>query len=733
MWAKKYVLIVMITLCLPLQWATPLWAQASTPTLHTACTSSLSCQIYVPPSAALTQPTLIADGEPIADTLYTVEDEAVGAAVAFVFHEYTNAGGGSPSVRSAGATGEPRYIEFRNALINFIDYAESEAWDGETYWLAAYKSGESRNGRAVSEFSTIAEWEVGLFRNEVYNKLNNYTTSTTKNTPIVPLYDLIDNAITQFSAIDESASQAEKTIVVFTNGLLDGSTQNRNGALANNTIELDSLLAHAAENGVTIHVVLLVTGSGALGANLATTLRNNAAEIATPTGGQVLWLGDTPATAGDTALVPIWEQFGKSRFQTVITADLLELAERGTVPTTLQVRSATSESSVVRPQLPQFQPPRFDEASLTPATWTGNEAIDLRIEPAWPDGYGNPARIGPVQYVIRNDVDAVVIEEIDRTAPLTMHTIPADSLSTLTDGTYTIQARFIDKLLPTVAVTTTVGALTIALPVPTPIVTATLDVSKTEEITTAPPPSEAVVTTATNGSGTAGAVALQGPSEPNPTDLITMLQQAVLPITQGVQSPMGLLAAVAVGIVLLVVAIGSWRRQRDGRRQFDTIRTSDPPDEHTLPDDQTEPDIEGFPVARLVYEAGDGNLLPEIPLYPSNGSSTKWTIGRSYQERDCYINHPRVSRSHAVLLEEDGRFYIRHEGSSGGTYVNRVPLEALVKHRVQDGDLLHFSTAVAYRFQLEEAHPQGEQTEPDTSGSTSVATEPEPTKGLDYA
>jgi hypothetical protein len=221
-------------------------------------------------------------------------------------------------------------------------------------------------------------------------------------------------------------------------------------------------------------------------------------------------------------------------------------------------------------------------------------------------------------------------------------------------------------------------------------------------------------TTVTAGVGATGP--LSATLTPTPTSPFPNVEA----IVRQLQMSAPLLWPVA-GLLLAFLGIGLWRRWRDGRRQVDVIRTSDPPGDHTLPDDQTEPDVEGFPVARLIHELGEGNLLPEIPLYPGNGPQNRWSIGRSYQECNCYINHPRVSRYHAVLLERNGQYYIRHEGSSGGTYVNRVPLTALVEEKLHDGDLLHFSTAVAYRFRIEAVQPTAIETEPDISGVSSGA------------
>ena len=60
------------------------------------------------------------------------------------------------------------------------------------------------------------------------------------------------------------------------------------------------------------------------------------------------------------------------------------------------------------------------------------------------------------------------------------------------------------------------------------------------------------------------------------------------------------------------------------------------------------------------------------------------TIGRS-PDCDIFLDDVTVSRKHAELLAEDGRFTIRDLGSLNGTYVNRRRIES---SPLSDGDEL---------------------------------------------
>jgi FHA domain/zinc-ribbon domain len=60
------------------------------------------------------------------------------------------------------------------------------------------------------------------------------------------------------------------------------------------------------------------------------------------------------------------------------------------------------------------------------------------------------------------------------------------------------------------------------------------------------------------------------------------------------------------------------------------------------------------------------------------------TIGRS-PDCDIFLDDVTVSRKHAVLLQEEGRFTIEDQGSLNGTYVNRRRIDSAP---LSDGDEL---------------------------------------------
>jgi pSer/pThr/pTyr-binding forkhead associated (FHA) protein len=79
----------------------------------------------------------------------------------------------------------------------------------------------------------------------------------------------------------------------------------------------------------------------------------------------------------------------------------------------------------------------------------------------------------------------------------------------------------------------------------------------------------------------------------------------------------------------------------------------------------------------LVVRSGGGRAGEH---FTPQGERT--SIGRS-PDCDIFLDDVTVSRKHAVLLQEDGRFTIEDLGSLNGTYVNRRRIESAP---LEDGD-----------------------------------------------
>jgi len=105
---------------------------------------------------------------------------------------------------------------------------------------------------------------------------------------------------------------------------------------------------------------------------------------------------------------------------------------------------------------------------------------------------------------------------------------------------------------------------------------------------------------------------------------------------------------------------------------------------HPIPGPTSEPGSVAFP--SLVYV--QGNDQRSITL-----DHTPFTVGRKV-DKDLVVPDPRVSRDHALILSEDGEFYVVDQGSKHGTFVNG---ERVQRQKLQRNDRLEFGVRdVAY-------------------------------------
>ena len=100
------------------------------------------------------------------------------------------------------------------------------------------------------------------------------------------------------------------------------------------------------------------------------------------------------------------------------------------------------------------------------------------------------------------------------------------------------------------------------------------------------------------------------------------------------------------------------------------------------------------PLAKLVWSDPQTDAAREFVL-PAGGSAT---IGRS-AANDVHIPEKRVSRHHAVVNCEDGRFSLNDLGSTNGTAVNSQLLLEGQAHLLHDGDTIVFGV-IETRFRL---------------------------------
>ena len=101
--------------------------------------------------------------------------------------------------------------------------------------------------------------------------------------------------------------------------------------------------------------------------------------------------------------------------------------------------------------------------------------------------------------------------------------------------------------------------------------------------------------------------------------------------------------------------------------------------------------IIGVPIGGPASGVGSG-VFPSLIFVQGNEQKTLYldhtpfTIGRK-MEKDLAIADPRVSRDHALIISENGKFFVEDQGSKHGTFVNG---ERVQRKPLQRNDRLEF-------------------------------------------
>lgn len=124
---------------------------------------------------------------------------------------------------------------------------------------------------------------------------------------------------------------------------------------------------------------------------------------------------------------------------------------------------------------------------------------------------------------------------------------------------------------------------------------------------------------------------------------------------------------------------------------------------------------DGQATAFLLAQDKSMHLPQRIPLF----AGREIRLGRDKRSCGIVLNDISISRRHATILGRGREFYIRDEGSRGGTFVNRKRLRRDQLLILQQDDIIQFY-AFKYRFVLADAPTQvagAEETRPTIYGS----------------
>jgi pSer/pThr/pTyr-binding forkhead associated (FHA) protein len=91
-------------------------------------------------------------------------------------------------------------------------------------------------------------------------------------------------------------------------------------------------------------------------------------------------------------------------------------------------------------------------------------------------------------------------------------------------------------------------------------------------------------------------------------------------------------------------------------------------------------------------------LAPEGSEIQLTTAEEGFTIGRSKESSNLYLEYVDVSRNHARISSVGGQFTLSDLGSLNGTFLNEQRLEAHNARTLTSGDKIRFGTAAIYLF-----------------------------------
>ncbi|MBI1294627.1 FHA domain-containing protein [bacterium] len=589
---------------------------------------------------------------------------------------------------------------FKDAVIDLHEWFEAggsvELLQKDSW--AAYMIGAA----TADDLAPIAEWQrgnYGGFRNTVVPFVEGLPAGGPTTTS---LFGPLRAAVESFPDGD-----GRRVIVLFSDGF--------------DRIEADreAVIQAALAQDVRIFTVLHWAGGGAVA-------EENLRTLAARTGGQFANL----TTTSD--LTPFWQALRTMHYPALVTFPMPTGAPQRLA---LTLSTADGDTLTEAAEFPRVNIPAPAAPVLTVNGQAGDrvtipadaETLQIELSLSTEDGRDAAERITAVEYAFGDE------RFLQSTPPFTAYTLSLAE-SRLGEAPRSLIAYVTDKYGSVIVRSAPINIGRELPPTPTPEPTPTATPTPEPTATT---PAEAAPTSAPTVVSTLEAVPVaadQGDAAAPPTlsgqGVQRLLDTATgqllsLRVQWGLTqlSPEIFLGGVVGLPLLLLVLLGVLIGRRPRRTPPPSMQghwtDSGDATQPAEMDDATNPAVDIFASATLVLERGGAELPREIALFPIqqvNGEiKYEWKLGRSGAYSDYVIDDRdrRVSKLHATIIESNNQFFIRDEGSAGGTYVNRKKLTPREPVLIANGDLINFNT-VTYKFVLEDETGMRARSEDDT-------------------
>lgn len=545
-------------------------------------------------------------------------------------------------ILAAGQAGQTRYVQLTGALLNLV---ENGVLLRNQDWMAAYLL-------APAGIQSIQEWTQEP--NLVFNSIVQNRPEELTNTPLTAT--TLINALEQFKA-EPVATIQPRTLMLISAGA--------------DTLDVATVAAAANELGVHIHAVALVNGSSSVGPD------NPLGQLAQQTGGQYVTV-NSPSD-----LTPLWERLAADHNQRVLTFE-----SSIPNPQTLEVRLALPTGATVSATA---APTVFADLPAVAAATPAAQTVLTRAEAA-PAANALPAT---------TNTQTTAPEAATAAQPAN-----AEPLPTVAPNNPETPGAIV---IPGLQIALPRGLLQFSLPVLILLIGYFVYAEARDRRKKRNGKQRGNRQAAHDYPPADPQFALDENSQMIAANRFQLNDNDTSPETGFTVDPAPAKSTPPVKIAPPPARSAARPPARPPVRQSNFVQEDDeaeatmrPPrmedEEATYRVQEVEQPVIGY----LMRATSDPNLPKELPIYglsPAPGEVRQIHIGRHSKHNTVVINDKSVSREHAVIVQREGRLYLRDNASTSGTFLNWKRLNPGEELLLRHNDLISFGQIV-YEFRL---------------------------------